>query len=137
MLEEIKNIDSSKKELKKFGLSVGFVLLLIGAVLFYYGETSAVYFAGTGAVLMLAGLLIPKVLKPLHKGWMALAIMLGIFSTKVILSLLFYLMITPIALIAKLAGRDFLDEKIDKNAETYWSRRERQEYKKENSEKQF
>ena len=38
--EEIKNITSSKKDLRNFGISVGGVLVIIGLVLLYYSKDS-------------------------------------------------------------------------------------------------
>ncbi len=137
MIEEIRNIDSSKKELKKFGLSVGGVSALIGAALFFFGRGSSVYFLAIGILLIAAGFFTPKLLKPLQKPWMALAILLGMFSTRLILSLLFYLVITPMALIAQIAGKKFLDEKFNPDAKSYWHYRKREEYKKEFTERQF
>ncbi len=137
MLEEIKNIKSDKQELRKFGLSVGTVLLLIGIVLYYYDKPSTFYFGVIGAALLLLGSLLPKILKPLHKAWMSLAILLGFVSTQIILSLLYFFIITPIALIAKLSGKDFLDEKIEQEKKSYWHLRKKQEYNKEFTERQF
>ena len=48
---------------------------------------------------------------------------LGWLNTRLILGLVFYLMITPLGLLIRLAGTDLLDEKIDKKAESYWKKR--------------
>jgi Na+(H+)/acetate symporter ActP len=135
--EEIKNINSSKEELKKFGLTIGAVLLLIGGALFYYEKSNYFYFLSAAAFFGAFGLAFPKILLPFHKFWMAFAAALGFVMTRVILSILFYLVFTPMSLIAKLAGKKFLDQKIDKNVSTYWHYREKKEYKKIDTERQF
>lgn len=42
---------------------------------------------------------------------------------RVVLAVLFYLVVTPISLVAKWFGKDLLDERIDKTATTYWKKR--------------
>ncbi|MBL1215222.1 MAG: ECF transporter S component [Ignavibacteriae bacterium] len=135
--EEIKNIKSSKTELRKFGLTVGSVLVIIGLILFYFEKSSFPYFLAAGAVLIVFGALLPKVLLPIQKVWMSIAVVLGFIMTRVILSVLYYLVITPIGLLAKIFGKDFLDRKIKKDEETYWNYREIKQFEKIDTERQF
>ena len=121
--EEFKNIQETKKDLRKFGLTVGGVLLLITALLLYFEKLSAPYFGVIGGILFLAGILIPQVLKPLNKIWMGLAIVLGFFMSRLILTILFYLILTPISFLAKLFGKKFMNLNYDKKSDTYWERR--------------
>ena len=121
--EEFKNIRETKKDLRKFGLTVGGVLLIIAALLLYFEKSSAPYFGAIGGILFLAGIIIPQILKPLNKIWMGLAVVLGFFMSRLILTILFYLVLTPIAFIAKIVGKKFLILKYDKSANTYWEKR--------------
>jgi len=135
--EEIKNIKESKKDLRKFGLTVGLALLAIGIVLFTLEKPAAFYFGGTGSALILLGLIYPNILKPLNKVWMTIALVLGWFMSRVILIILFYLVLTPLGLIAKLFGKDFLDLKIEKNSSSYWIKREKTKVDPADLERQF
>lgn len=137
ILNEIKQIDSSNEALKKFGITMAVVFAALGLVLYYYGKEYYFYFLSAAAFFGAFGLALPKILLPFHKIWMSLAVVLGFIMTRLILSVLFYLVFTPMSLIAKLVGKEFLDEKIDKNASTYWHYRERKEYNKVDTEKQF
>ncbi|MDP4173935.1 MAG: SxtJ family membrane protein [Bacteroidota bacterium] len=137
MIDDIKNIQSTKKDLRNFGLSVGGVLLFIGAILLLKSKPSAQYFVIISLVLILPGLFFPALLKPLQKIWMALAIVIGWISTRIILSLLFYFVLTPIGFIMRLKGKDILDEKIEKEKTSYWSYREPKAYSSLDSEQQF
>ena len=137
ILEEIKSIKESKEDLRKFGYTVGGALIVIGGLLFWLGKASYIYFAVPGILLILGGLIDPQILRPLNKVWMTLAILLGWVMTRVILTTLFYLVITPIGLIAKLARKDFLNLKIDKQEESYWVKRERKSFKPIDYERQF
>lgn len=121
--EEFKHISETRRDLRKFGLTVGGVLLAIGLLLFYFEKLSAIYFTVIGGLLILSGALFPKILKHLNKIWMSLAIILGFFMSRVILTILFYLILTPIGILAKLVGKKFMILKYDKSANTYWEKR--------------
>lgn len=134
--EEIKLIKESPKDLTKFGLTIGAVLVIIAAILYLYGKASYLYFLAPGLFFASIGLAIPQMLKPLNKIWMTIAILLGWVMTRVILSLLFYLVITPIGLIARLTGKNFLKLKKS-NTDCYWEKREQKSAKQIDYERQF
>jgi hypothetical protein len=121
--EEFKHIKESKKDLRKFGLTVGGILLIIAALLFYLEKPSAMYLAIMGGLLILSGIFYPKILKLLNKVWMGLALLLGFIMSRVILTILFYVVLTSIAFIAKIFGKKFMVIKYDKSAKTYWEKR--------------
>lgn len=137
IIEEIKNIDLSKNALKKFGLTFTVISFLISIILFLNHSKLFFYFIITGILLLIISLFIPEILKHIYKIWMTLALILGIITTNIILTLLFYLIILPIGLIVKLSGKDLLDLKFNKESLTYWNYRKNKEYKREYSEKQF
>jgi len=124
LIEEMKHIKESKKDLRKFGLTVGIVLLMISVILFLFDKSSYVYFGIIGGILVLTGILFPSLLKPVNKVWMTLALILGWFMSRVILTILFYLVLTPIGFIAKIFGKRFLSLKIDNESKSYWEKRE-------------
>lgn len=137
LIEEIKNIKETKKDLKNFGITVGTVFILIAGLLFWKQKESFLYFGILGALLISAGLIKPVFLKPLNKAWMTLAILMGWVMTRVILTILFYLVLTPTAFIAKLFRKNFLELKIDKSRSTYWIKREKRNFTHDDYEKQF
>ena len=109
--EEIKNIKETKKDLRKFGITVGVVLLIFAGFLLWKEKESFFYFGIIGLFLLLTGLIIPIVLKPLNKVWMILAILMGWVMTRIILTILYYLVLTPIRILAMLFRKNFLDLK--------------------------
>lgn len=137
LIEEFKNIKETNKELRKFGLTVGGVLIVIAALLFYFEKSSAIYFAVIGGLLFVSGFILPGILKPINKIWMGLAIVLGFFMSRLILTILFYLVLTPIAFVAKLVGKKFMILKYDKSARTYWEKRITIQKKPVDYERQF
>jgi hypothetical protein len=138
MIEELRNIKSSKQELRKFGFTVGIVLIVLGGLFWWRGKEFYVYILAAGGLLLFFGWVWPVVLKPIQKVWMTLAIVLGWFMTRVILSVLFYLVFVPIGRIARLFGKDFLNLTLDSSAESYWIVKDMQQEKsKEAYERQF
>ncbi|HNV86938.1 MAG TPA: SxtJ family membrane protein [Candidatus Omnitrophota bacterium] len=135
-IEEFKKIKSGPKELREFGLTVGSVLVLLGLLFWWRGKTFFLPVLAVGAVLFISGIAVPKILRPLQKIWMGIALVLGSVMTRVILTAVFCLVLTPIGLLIRLSGKDLLDLKRTDGALTYWRRREKGPLK-EDYEKQF
>ena len=138
MIEEIKNIKSEKSDLQKFGITVGVILLIIAGFFFWKEKESFQLFFAIGAILFVAGIAIPVILKPVYWVWMVFANILGSIMTRVILTFLFYLILTPIGLISRLFRKQFLEIKWDKSIiSSYWNYRSNKIFDKENYEKQY
>ncbi len=137
LIEEIKNIKSEKSDLRKFGITVGLVIGILGGLLWWRGKEFYNYFFIISIALIISGLLVPKLLLPIQKTWMTIALVIGWFMTRLILSILFYLVVTPIGLVAKLLGKEFLELKIDKSRKSYWIYREERPFDKKDYERQF
>ena len=125
ILEDIKALKTGDRELKKFGLLVGFVFAALGLLAWARGKGYYPFLLVPGAALMLFGAAFPRSLKPVYIAWMSLAFVLGFIMSHLILGLLFFLVITPIGLVARMAGKDFLRLKLDPKAGSYWIPRER------------
>ena len=92
---------------RSFGISVGTVLLLIAAFLAWRGRiTGAPIAAGIGAVLLILGLTKPVLLKWPSAVWWKFAMVLGYVNARVILTIAFLIVLTPIGLIWRVIGRD-------------------------------
>ncbi len=137
MLEEIKLIKTENKDLRSFGITFGTLFLIIAGFLFYTENTSFQLFIIISSVFIIFGLLFPITLKPIYISWMSFAIILGWFMTRFILSLLFYLIVTPIGLITRVLGKDFLELKKEASNGSYWNQRESSFEKNQSYDKQF
>ncbi|MBI1924667.1 sxtJ [Candidatus Poribacteria bacterium] len=128
-----------RKRLRQFGLLVGGIFALIGFWQLYRGhhETVRIVLWSLGGFLIGAGLIAPTILAPIYVAWMKLAFILGWVNSRILLSIIFFLLFTPIALVLRLLGRDALDRRIEKQATSYW--RERQPIKsiQEHCERQY
>lgn len=92
---------------RSFGLSVGAVLLAVAAYNIWSGATLWAQILGAvGAVLMLCGYLGPRLLKWPSALWWKFALVLGYINARVILTIIFTVVLTPIGLLWRLIGRD-------------------------------
>jgi hypothetical protein len=137
LLEEIKNIKSEKSDLRKFGITFGIVLGLLAGALWWKGRDTYSLFVIISLIFFISGLFVPVVLKPLLKAWMTLAVVLGWFMTRFILSVLFYIVFTSIGVIFRLIGKQFLDLRKNGTEKSYWRYREPVPFDKKNYERQF
>ena len=137
MLEEIKNIKSEKSDLRNFGITISVILLIIAGFLFWKEKESFQILLTFGVSFCILGIVIPFILKPIYWVWMIFATILGWIMTRVILSLLFYIIFTPIGLIPRFFGKQFLELRWDKSKESYWNFRTNEHLQNEDSEKQF
>jgi len=138
MLEEIRNIKSEKVDLRNFGITIGIILIIITGFLFWKEKQSFQIFFSIGTVLLMFGLFIPVILKPIYWLWMIFATILGWVMTRVILSVLFYVIITPLGLITRvLFGKQLLELNWRKNDSTYWNYHSKTIFENKNYEKQY
>ena len=135
--EDIKQQKTGDRDLRKFGLMVGGVFAVLGLLFLWRHKSYYPYFLWPGTGLIAAGAVWPRVLKWIYVGWMSLAFVLGFVMAHVILTLLFFLVITPIGLVARLFGQDFLRLKLDRNSKSYWIPRERKVKSPADYERQF
>lgn len=137
IIEEIKNIKSGKKELQRFGLMMGAFFALLG--IFFLRQGRGDYFSSffLSGVFFLFGLTFPNLLEFIYKKWMTLSVLWGWLVTRVILLILFYLVVTPIGITARLFSRDFLDLRFNSSTDSYWILRRRKRLKKDDFGRQF
>ena len=95
----------------------------LGYVLFRRGAAVEVAAAiGTVAALVgTLGLLLPRAIRWVYVGMIYLAFPIGWVVSHVILALVLYLVLTPIGLLLRLAGRDPLARGFDRSASSYWT----------------
>lgn len=117
---DLKKLRTGAGDLRKFGVIVGAGFIFLGVLLLLRHRSSYVAFCCAGAVLTAFGVIWPRALKYVYIAWMALAFTLGFVMSNVILTLFFFLFVTPIGLLARLFQKDFLARKWDKGAASYW-----------------
>ena len=136
MIEEIKNIPNSNKDIRSFGITIGIILFIISGFLMYYNKEAYQLIAIIASTFIGLGFILPVLLKPIYFVWMTFAAILGWVMTRVIVSIVFYLIITPIGLLTRLLGEDFLALKKTES-DSYWNYRDSAEELNQDYEKQF
>ena len=121
MLKEIKNIKSERRDLRNFGFIIGIIFLIIGGFLFWKEKEVFQIFIAISIIFILTAFTLQSVLKPVYWIWMIFGIILSWFMTLIILSLLFYVVVTSIGLTLRLFGKQFLELRWDKSKESYWN----------------
>jgi hypothetical protein len=117
--QELKSLKTEPRDLRQFGLMVGGVFLALGLWFVFRHKTWHAWFWAPGGLLIVLGGLAPRALKHVYVSWMALAVTLGLAVSTVLLTLFFYLVVTPMGLVARLCGKDFLSRKRCE-ATSYW-----------------
>ncbi|MHA1371964.1 MAG: SxtJ family membrane protein, partial [Promethearchaeota archaeon] len=131
-----KTIKRSKKDIRNFGIVIFSALFIAAGFLFYKGNPSFFYFILVAFFFLATAFAFPAYLKPLYLVWMTLAHVMGWVMSRIILSVLFYGVLTPISLILRLFNKQFLDVCWDKKKDSYWKHRTPTKTPK-NYEKQF
>ncbi len=111
---------ATTKDLRSFGLLVGAVFCVIGLwPLVFRGEPMRDWVIGGGGLLVLLGAIVPQLLRPLHTGWMWIGHVLGWVNTRILLSIVFYGLVTPIGLIFRLMGKNTVRQAFSESSATY------------------
>src|SRR6478752_6027960 len=97
---------------RSFGVSVGVVLCVIAALLVWRGRVlRAEIVGGTGAVLLVCGLVYPPLLKWPSALWWRFSRALGYVNARILLTILFSLVLVPLSIVWRLTGRDPLQRR--------------------------
>ena len=118
-MHEIEDLDP--KGLRDFALVTGgIVVFLFGILLPWLMENSFPLWPWILAAILAAwGLLHPSSLQPVYRAWMRFGLLLSRITTPLILGLVFYGLILPMGLIMRIAGRDPMARKVDRNVTSY------------------
>ena len=106
-------------ELRKFGLTMAGAFAVLGGILIWRTSPVGPYLLGLAAFFLVTGLVTPRLLGPIEKLWMAMAERLSVVMTFILLTLTYYLLITPFAIVIRLSGKDLLKIRT-KNQDSYW-----------------
>ena len=109
---------------RHFGFLLAFCFTVLGFWLTWGGEFGqAVVWIMLSSAAFVVALVKPTLFRPFNWLWMKIGVFVGSIISPIILLLLFYVVIAPIALISKASGRNELSLKYHAG-ETYWENRE-------------
>ena len=134
-LIKMRNRILDRGTLLRFGIVMGLMCFAISGFLYvkdtYYGALATCLLS---VIFIITGLSCPIYLRTTYVLWMRLAHVLEWVTSKIILSILFYIIVTPMALCIRLLQVDLLERK--KTQATYWKEK-RGEFDPLNYERRF
>tara|TARA_B100000965_G_C18977368_1_gene492453 strand:+ start:54 stop:446 length:393 start_codon:yes stop_codon:yes gene_type:complete len=104
---------------RSFGIVFFIIFFLISLYPTLNNENINLYFLSISIVFLILGLLNSKLLNPLNKLWFKFGILLGNLISPIIMGLVYFFVITPIAMLLKIFNKDVLNLKQNKK-NTYW-----------------
>lgn len=111
---------SDTRSLRSFGLLVGGVFALLGFwPVVWRGGTMRPWAVLPAIVLVGLGICWPRALAPIHRVWMQFGHALGWFNTRVLLGIVYYGVLSPMALVMRFLGKDPLRRSFSPAASTY------------------
>jgi len=133
----MEKLNFGKNNLRKFGITMGIVFLVIASFIFIKRHQIVVSISVISLGFFILALLIPARLKPIYCLWMRFAAVLSWINTRLILVILFYFVFTPMGLAMRVFGMDALDRKIDRSKDSYWKKKEKKDFNPLDYERQF
>ena len=119
VLERHEEIQGSSN--RSFGLVFVVVFALVALTPWVFGTGPVrIWAAALSALLLLASFVAPGRLAPLNRLWTKFGLLLHRIVNPIVMGLIFFLTVTPTALVFRLLGKDPLRRKFDPAAKTYW-----------------
>jgi hypothetical protein len=135
MHHKLGNVSSA--EARKTALIVAGVLAVVSGILWYrQSMTGHFVTAGIALGLVLIGFFVPPAAKLFHRVWFKIAFALGWVNSRILLTLIYFLVFVPYGIISRMVGRDPLQMRQPKG-DSYWHKREKTRQAKEQFERLF
>lgn len=110
---------------RSFGFTFMVVFLLVAVWAAWTSRVAiALPCAALSALTLTIALLRPSLLRPLNRAWMKLGAALHAVVNPLVLGAIFFVVIAPVGIAMRLAGRDALRRRLDREARSYWIERE-------------
>jgi hypothetical protein len=126
-----------RKELRRFGLTLCAVVAFWGGIFLWRKNGYYVYAFVLSGCFLLLGVFFPARLRGVQKAWLAFVLLLSRVIRLIVLNVLFFLIVTPLGLVARLCGVKFLDLKFRDGKKSYWVPRTTVEREKKRYEYQY
>jgi ABC-type glycerol-3-phosphate transport system permease component len=108
------------KQLRHFGLIVGGIFAMIAIwPMLLRADRPRLWALALAVALVVPALVLPRSLTYVHRGWMAVGEALGWINTRIILSVIFYALLTPMGILMRRFGRDPIPRRFEPDKTTY------------------
>ena len=114
-----------QSSIKSFGILFFFVFLIVGLWPLLNDNEIRIWSIVLSVIFLLLGLTKSKILIPLNNYWIKLGEILGKIVAPIIMLIVFLGVVTPMAFLVKLLGKDLLNLKFNKKINSYWLNRQK------------
>ena len=104
---------------KSFGIVFFIFFLLVSVYPLINNENIRLWSLVLSIIFLILGILNSKILTPMNKLWFKLGIFLGKIIAPLVMGIIFFFVVTPIAVLMRLLKKDLLNLKFT-NKTSYW-----------------
>jgi len=105
---------------QSFGIVFTLVFLAMGVWVVSEGQSKGWLFFASAALFLVVSIARPSILGPLNRTWTKFGLLLGQVFNPILLGVVFFLVVTPIAVVMRLWGKDSLHLKSKPGLKSYW-----------------
>jgi len=115
-----------KYDLKIFAIIWSAIFTITGVLPLLKGEEIKIWAIVIALIFNIIAFTKPQILTQFYKIWMKFGEFIGGIMSKIMMTILYFGIFTPVSIFLKLIGKDLLNKKVDKSQESYWIERETQ-----------
>ena len=130
-----KKAGKDMKEIRKFGFSLSLGLNILSFVMFYRAKSYFIWFTSIGVSVLVFAILYPWPLVIIKKILDFILSLIGRIINVISLTIVFYVIFTPLSILFRFLGKDTLDKKLDKKAKSYWLEKNKTQFFKKSYER--
>ena len=121
------NWNPKKKELRDFGY-IALIATIVLSLLLYFLKHLATHWIiiiiGAGFIVFLCSLISAKITRIIYLGLILVTFPIGWVVSYLVMTIFYFLIITPIGLLFRVTGHDPLNRNFDPNTKSYWQKRQ-------------
>jgi hypothetical protein len=119
-----------KRKLRQFGIAALIAGIVISLLLYLFKEVSFKWILPVltaGLIVFILSLFCVKITRLIYVGLTLITMPVGIVVSFIVLSIFYFLLIVPVGLVFRMAGRDPLNRRFEPSAKSYWEKRTHRE----------
>lgn len=105
---------------RAFGCIIAAAFAVIGLSPLWRGGDLRWWSLAVALIVLLVAIAMPRVLRPLNRGWLKIGQLLQRVTTPLIMGLMFFVVLTPLALLLRALGKDLVGSRFDRGRDSYW-----------------
>ena len=124
MSEISRHVSTEQSSEKSFGVVFSIVFLIVALYPLINSEGLRIWALVVSIIFFLLAFLAPKILVFPNKLWFKFGLLIGSIVAPIVMAFVYFVTVLPTGLIMRLLGKDLLKQKLDKNAKSYWFKRD-------------